>query len=151
MQTFCLKKFTFAIFTMATTKKSKKTKKKAPPLDHEVFGSSPSVSDIDFPENVQAEKDGVRKKKKKKRNTVAQAEVPGVQDSESEPDETGNYVNWKGINVGGLKDDGDPAVETLYVRKKCKSCGARSKYYCGYRGYQWRRWSENDPNWTRID
>ena len=105
------------------------------------------------PEN--SDKDGATKKKKNKitKRLAAQAEVPVVlQDSESEPDSSGNWVNWKGIDVGGLKKDGAPAVQTVYIRKKCTSCGSGRNMYCGYRGYQWVRRSDSQSHrWTCID
>ena len=76
--------------------------------------------------------------KRKEQIKQLQARLAALQhdDSDSEPDEKGAYVNWSQINVGGLKPNGKPAVEAVFARKTCKHCGARTgKLYCGYDGF----------------
>jgi hypothetical protein len=80
----------------------------------------------------------VTKKANKKKNKGQALVVPAVEniDSESEPDENGEFPNWAVVNVGGLKFKGQdvvPAVENIRMRKCCKRCGYnRNKLYCGY-------------------
>ena len=75
---------------------------------------------------------------------------PEQSDSDdSEPDESGDYVNWSRCDVGGIKEDSmKPAVQSVYLRKVCR-CGARIKIWCGYDGCMWKMYS-GDRQWTRV-
>ena len=125
----------------------KKTKKKVRALLSQL---SQAVEDIVLLKAQTA------KKKEEVNELQAQLEVaalrPEQSDSDdSEPDETGNYVNWDGIDVGGLKRKGDmmvPAVQTVYARRRCR-CGARSKLYCGYNGFMWKAYA-GDRKWKQV-